>query len=66
MQINRENLAVNPPLSLVEPYVKCYRAMYFSFLDAVGVSMADCDLLMRITAFILLPIILFFVKVQRL
>ena len=60
----RDKLAATPPATLVEPYLKCYRSKWFSFLDAAGVSMADCDLLMRSAAYTLLPLIYLLLKVS--
>ena len=56
---------MNPPLSLVEPYIKCYRDKSFSLFDAFGIGMADSDLIMRLFAYILLPFILIFLKVNN-
>ena len=49
---------------LVEPYLKCYRNKEFSMLDALGVGMADSDLFMRLTAYLILPVLLLFIKVH--
>ena len=47
----------------MEPYLKCNKDILFSTVDAVGVGMSDCDLVMRVIAYLLLPLILIFVRV---
>ena len=63
MYVCRDNLSANPPKPLLEPYIKCYRNIVFSTVDALGLGMADCDLLMRFIAYLALPIILLFIRV---
>ena len=59
-----DRLAQIPPESLTERYITCTRNHEFSIFDALGLGMANSDFCMRMFAYLVLPFLLWFVKVM--